>query len=180
MRQLRGGLGLTTEALDEERIGAEFGVEDLERHGPIEQKVLGPIDHRHAAARDEVSHLIAVRIKACVVDGLHTPTSLRRRLGLSSRSYLTRAGRGGARGRLSGLDGQRALDEALDDRSGHRCTVRSTSPGYGIMTATATVGCDAGAKAIIQSSVWVLLRSGRYRSWRPPRPGAGKSPTQCR
>jgi hypothetical protein len=59
VRQVRRGLSLAPESLDKQRILAELGIENLQCNGATKKRVLGPIDHRHAASRNEVGDLIA-------------------------------------------------------------------------------------------------------------------------
>ena len=77
MRQVGGGLGLAPEALDEGAVDRQLGEEHLERDGPIELAIHGAVDLGHAAAGDQVGHLIAARIDARVFDRLHGAQSLR-------------------------------------------------------------------------------------------------------
>ena len=74
--QLGRRLGLSAEALDEGRIDAQLGEEDLERHRPVEQLVVGPVDLGHAATGDQVRQLVATREDALFGDRLHGPLSL--------------------------------------------------------------------------------------------------------
>ena len=60
VRKICGGLCFTAESLHEERVGTQFGVEDLECDGPIQQEVLGPVDHRHPAAGNEMGYLVPI------------------------------------------------------------------------------------------------------------------------
>jgi hypothetical protein len=53
-------LSLAAESLDEQGVGAEFGIEDFEGYGATEKQVLRPVDQRHAAAINEMSYLIPV------------------------------------------------------------------------------------------------------------------------
>src|SRR5665213_1852294 len=59
MREVRRRLGFATEALDEQRVGAEFRIQSFQGHRTIEKGVLRPIDNGHTAAGDEVRYLIA-------------------------------------------------------------------------------------------------------------------------
>jgi len=60
MRKIGGRLSLPSKPFYEQRVGAELGIENLERHGPVEQKVLGAVDHGHAAAVNEMGYLIPI------------------------------------------------------------------------------------------------------------------------
>ena len=47
MRQVGGGLRLTTEAFDEGAVDRQLRKEDLQRHRAVEQAVVGAIDLGH-------------------------------------------------------------------------------------------------------------------------------------
>ena len=60
MREIRGRLGLATEPLHEQRIGAQLGVENLEGNRTVQQQVLRTVNHRHPAASNQVRDLVPI------------------------------------------------------------------------------------------------------------------------
>ena len=66
----------TAEAFDEGGVGTQFGVENLECDGAIEQLILRSVDERHATAGNQVRDLVTVRVDAGFVYGLHSIPSL--------------------------------------------------------------------------------------------------------
>ena len=58
--EVGGGLGLTAEPLDEGPVDRQLGEQDLQRHGPVEQPVAGPVDLGHSPAGDQVRELVSV------------------------------------------------------------------------------------------------------------------------
>ncbi len=75
--QVGGGLGLPAEPLHKGLVDGELGKEDLEGDRPIELAVYRPIDLGHPTAGDQVGQLVATRIGARSLDGLHAEPSLR-------------------------------------------------------------------------------------------------------
>src|SRR6202034_3193791 len=151
-REVRRGLCLPTEPLDEGPGGGELGEQNLEGDRAVEQPVSRPVDLGHAAAGDAVGELVAVGEDLGDLDGLHGRSEPRR----------------GHRGPTGELCSQRAV------RSGvHHCPAGGLSAASsmafmigpatsapvsevgwrGTSTATATLGSLAGANPIIQSLV---------------------------
>ena len=58
--EVRGGLRLAAEPLDEVGVGGELGEQHLDRHRPVEQAVAGEEHVGHAAAPDALLDLVAV------------------------------------------------------------------------------------------------------------------------
>jgi hypothetical protein len=58
--QLARGLGLAAEAHPHLLVAREVRVEHLEHERPLELRVLGAVDVRHAAAADAAQHAVAV------------------------------------------------------------------------------------------------------------------------
>jgi len=62
--QLRGQSGLTPETILETAGGGELRAEQLDRNGPILDRVIGPIDLTHPARTDDESNLIGSEHRA--------------------------------------------------------------------------------------------------------------------
>ena len=58
MAELAGRLGFGQEALRRDRVGGDFLRQDLDRHVALDQRVVGAVDHAHAAAAEQVADFI--------------------------------------------------------------------------------------------------------------------------
>ncbi len=76
MGEVGRGLSLTPEPLDEGAVDRQLGEEDLERHRPVEQPVVGAVDLGHAAACDEVVEFVALGEDARRLVRVHVGQSL--------------------------------------------------------------------------------------------------------
>ena len=62
MVEVGGGLGLEVEALDLVVAGELAGEDHLERDGPVQADLPGPVDHPHAAAGDLAEQLVIAEV----------------------------------------------------------------------------------------------------------------------
>ena len=77
MGELGDGAGLPLEALDEVVVGRVLLVQDLQGDVSLEQRVVRPVDARHAARPDELLELVPLRDGFTDHDRKATPAGVR-------------------------------------------------------------------------------------------------------